>query len=447
MEAGFVKGLLMSKILQIDTSVYRSVVIGDPCDIPSIESVAFAINTTDKGFLAPRLTTAQISAITAPQIGLLVFDLDETVFKFYDGADWVAVGTGAGTGMRGPTGPAGPQGIQGATGPTGPAGPVGADSTVPGPTGPIGYDGDIGPTGPTGPIGGIGPTGPVGPAGNIGPTGSASTVPGPTGPTGPQGLSITGPTGPTGADSTVPGPIGPQGIQGIEGPTGPAGRDGRDGRDGLQGIQGVQGPQGEIGLTGPTGPQGIAGPTGPAGSGGGTTYLLYAENGSPTNPPTAGGSRAIALGDGAISNLHGGITQSAGNFSHTGDAQTGSYIARGITTNDNFNEIFLNGTSDKLLLGTEISMAFSITFIARRTDAANEGAVYELRGGIDRGATVLSTRLIGNVNKTVISEDSPPWDVLAEADTYTGALRLKVKGENGKTIRWVAHIRTVEVMN
>ena len=79
--------------------------------------------------------------------------------------------------------------------------------------------------------------------------------------------------------------------------------------------------------------------------------------------------------------------------------------------------------------------------------ADGEGAVYELRGGIDRGATVLSTRLIGNVNKTVISEDSPPWDVLAEADNYTGALRLKVKGESGKTVRWVAHIRTVEVMN
>jgi hypothetical protein len=156
---------------------------------------------------------------------------------------------------------------------------------------------------------------------------------------------------------------------------------------------------------------------------------------------------AVALGDGAVANAHGVVMHAAGAFAQPGDAQVGSYVARIITTTDAMTEMFLDGVSDKLLLGTNISMAFSITFIARRTDADGEGAVYELRGGIDRGATVLSTRLIGNVNKIVISEDSPPWDVLAEADTYTGALCLKVKGESGKTIRWVAHIRTVEVTN
>lgn len=377
----------MSKILHIDTSAYRAVVVGDPCQPPTPSSVAFAINVTDKGFLAPRLTTPQINAIADPITGLLVFDIDELLFKFYDGIDWIAVGVGGGSGGRGPTGP-------------------------------------------------TGPIGPIGPDGIQGPTGPESTVPGPTGPT--------GETGPAG------GPTGPQGNDGPTGPIGPNGLDGRDGRDGLQGIQGPAGADGRDGRDGPTGPAGIQGPTGPigpTGAGGGTTLVLYAENGTPVSAPIASGAVAIALGDGALAQAHGALMHSAGTFSNPGDSQVGSYIARAITTDGNFSELYLDGASDKLLLGTNISLAFSITIIARRTDADGEGAVYEMRGGIDRSSTVLSTRLIGGVNKMIISEDSPPWDVLAEADTYTGALRLKVKGESGKTIRWVAHIRTVEVTN
>ncbi len=174
---------------------------------------------------------------------------------------------------------------------------------------------------------------------------------------------------------------------------------------------------------------------------------LYAENGTPTDSPSAAGSVSIALGDGSLANSHGAITQAAGKFTNSGDAQVGSYVMRGITSNGTLTEIFLDGSSDKLLINSDTSMAFSITFIARRTDASGEGAVYELRGGIDKASTAGSTRMISGVNKTTISEDSPAWDVQVDADTFLGALRLRVQGETGKTIRWVAHIRTVEVMN
>ena len=258
--------------------------------------------------------------------------------------------------------------------------------------------------------------------GEVGPTGATGLI----GPTGLQGIQ--GEIGPTG-------PIGLQGPTGETGPTGPTGPYGRDGRDGL------------TGLTGETGPTGPTGPAGPPGTGGVGSLLLYHENGTPVNAPSAQGAMSIAMGDGARTLLHGGVSHSAGSFTNSGDAQAGSYVLRGITTSSNTTEIFLDGVSDKFLLSQQTSVAFTITVIARRTDSGNEGALYELRGGIDRQDTVLSTRIIGRINKTVIAEDSPLWDVVVDADTFFGALRVKVKGEDGKTIRWVAHIRTVEVTN
>ena len=102
---------MAGKILNIGLE-YRAVVIGDPCSPPTPDSVALAVNTTDQGFLAPRLTTSQVNAIVDPALGLLVFDTDDKQFKFYDGTSWVAVGTGSGNGAPGPTGPASPPGPQ-----------------------------------------------------------------------------------------------------------------------------------------------------------------------------------------------------------------------------------------------------------------------------------------------------------------------------------------------
>lgn len=180
--------------------------------------------------------------------------------------------------------------------------------------------------------------------------------------------------------------------------------------------------------------------------GGGSTLYLYNENARPVHPPIANYPVSIALGDGSVSRTHGALTYAAGAFSHPGDAQIGTYIARGITTNGGPTEIYLDSVSKQLLIPQQTSISYTINIIARRTDSfSNEGAVYEVRGGIDRSSTLVSTRMIGTSSKITISEDNPVWDVNVSADTTTGALRLVVSGEYGKTIRWVAHIQTVEV--
>lgn len=173
---------------------------------------------------------------------------------------------------------------------------------------------------------------------------------------------------------------------------------------------------------------------------------FYSETGTPNITPSASVNGSIALGDGSISRLPGCLTFSGGTFSHIGDAQVGTYIARGITTDNSITEIFLDGISQKFLIPTNTAISYTINFIARRTDSfSSEGGVYEIRGGIDRLNAASSTRLIGSPSTTTVSEDNPNWGVFVAVDTTDGALKIQVKGENGKTIRWVAHIQTVEV--
>ena len=86
----------------------------------------------DKGFLVPRLTTAQRTAIFSPANGLLVYDTNFNCF-FYFTTTWVSLCQ-----LSGATGPTGPQGTNGAIGATGATGTAG----VTGSTGPGGYCGN-----------------------------------------------------------------------------------------------------------------------------------------------------------------------------------------------------------------------------------------------------------------------------------------------------------------
>jgi hypothetical protein len=178
---------------------------------------------------------------------------------------------------------------------------------------------------------------------------------------------------------------------------------------------------------------------------GNVTLSLYASNGTPAFPPQALANNSTAMGDSAVSYAAGSIMQSSGAFFSSGDAQAGSYVFRTITVNDVWKEMFLDGASQRLIIPVRATVSFTVKIIARRTDSGNEGGIYEIKGGVDKGQFNASIALIGKINKTIVSEDNPIWDVNVDADTTSGALRIWVKGETGKTIRWVAHLETVEV--
>lgn len=112
----------------------------------------------DKGFLVPRLNTAEMLAISAPSNGLLIYNTDSNCVFFYQVNVWKSFCNipQPPSGITGPTGDTGPQGVQGVTGADGPTGPQGVQGITgaDGATGPTGSQGVTGPTG----IGSICPT-------------------------------------------------------------------------------------------------------------------------------------------------------------------------------------------------------------------------------------------------------------------------------------------------
>ena len=51
------------------------------------------MRTTDKGILIPRMTTVERDAITAPAIGLMIYNNETNQYNFYNGSAWVFWGS------------------------------------------------------------------------------------------------------------------------------------------------------------------------------------------------------------------------------------------------------------------------------------------------------------------------------------------------------------------
>jgi hypothetical protein len=107
--------LFMKKILASIDIIRIAIVFVILCSVISVNAQSVAINTngnaadnsamldissSNKGLLAPRMTTAQRTAIASPANGLLVFDTDSRSFWFYSSAasTWVQLSIGGGGG-------------------------------------------------------------------------------------------------------------------------------------------------------------------------------------------------------------------------------------------------------------------------------------------------------------------------------------------------------------
>jgi hypothetical protein len=162
---------------------------------------------------------------------------------------------------------------------------------------------------------------------------------------------------------------------------------------------------------------------------------------------TATGSLAIGLQ--SLGRLPGGVVQASGRFASNGDAQAGRYMLRTNTISNTPTEMFINGTAglSRLTLPDDATWTFRITVTGHRTDLGNGHAGYTAAGVIYRGAGASSTAIQGSVQKVVLAESNPSWDINISADNINGSLKVTVTGENSKTIRWVALIETVEITN
>jgi hypothetical protein len=61
-------------------------------------SAALDVNSTSKGLLIPRMTSAQRGAIASPATGLMVYDITTNSFWYYNGSGWTNLTVAAGSG-------------------------------------------------------------------------------------------------------------------------------------------------------------------------------------------------------------------------------------------------------------------------------------------------------------------------------------------------------------
>ena len=133
----------------------------------------------------------------------------------------------------------------------------------------------------------------------------------------------------------------------------------------------------------------------------------------------------------------------------TGDAQSSLYVLRNVTTNTTPTELFLDGTAARMQVPTDSMWTFDI-LVAGRTQLLNPpdsrviSGAYHIRGVILRQGD--ATQLLSSTN-TVLHADIPAWSASAVADDTHQALIIRVVGGAGDApVRWVASVRTAEVV-
>lgn len=160
---------------------------------------------------------------------------------------------------------------------------------------------------------------------------------------------------------------------------------------------------------------------------------------------TSSGTSSVATGLRAVASMYGQKAHAAGRFAANGDAQTSQFVLRASTTDATQTEMFLDGSSARMVLSNDSTWHFDIMVVARRTDANDESATYRFTGGIDRNASAATTALLAEPSKVSV-EDTVAWDVDVTADTTNGSLRIRVTGQAAKTIQWVAFTRVVSTL-
>ena len=136
----------------------------------------------------------------------------------------------------------------------------------------------------------------------------------------------------------------------------------------------------------------------------------------------------------------------AGRFTDLGDAQQSDLIWRGVTTDATLTEIFLDGVSLRAQIPQDMTWGFHFIVVGREDDGTS--ACWKVEGAVknDAGATVV-VGLFAPI--LIVDGTGGTWGlaahVVVDADNANDALRVRVKGDTGLLIRWVAAARLVEV--
>ena len=168
------------------------------------------------------------------------------------------------------------------------------------------------------------------------------------------------------------------------------------------------------------------------------------------NNSASGNYSAILGGKGATTRGIIGANAWGYNFSTVGDAQQVSYLLGVATTTATPANLTTDqgaaGAANQIIMPNNYAYGFKGMVTAR--DTTNGWvAVWEIRGGIRRGANAASATLVGTpvIDRIAYDSVASAWTVAVVADTTNGGVQFQVTGAATTNIHWVANMTTIEV--
>jgi hypothetical protein len=162
------------------------------------------------------------------------------------------------------------------------------------------------------------------------------------------------------------------------------------------------------------------------------------------NNAAGGDYSTVGGGYFAKASRYGEAAHASGRFSQAGDAQHSIFLARNNTTNATPTELFLDGSSIRMILTPQTTWTFSIKLSAYN-DSDNTGAWWIIRGGIRRNHAN-GTSLVGSLIEENGGEGTmDTTSVSVSADDTNESLKIEVTGLASKNIRWVAVVDVSQV--
>lgn len=122
------------------------------------------------------------------------------------------------------------------------------------------------------------------------------------------------------------------------------------------------------------------------------------------------------------------------------------YVLYGTTTDATVTEIFVGGTTNsRVQVANNTTMFYTVDIVARRTDATGESAGWQLKGVADNFSGTVAD--VGDVYEVAVARDDANWEVDCLADNTDDAIVVTVTGAAGKTVKWMAVVKTMEIAN
>jgi hypothetical protein len=150
----------------------------------------------------------------------------------------------------------------------------------------------------------------------------------------------------------------------------------------------------------------------------------------------------IPGGSQAVSANYGQMAYASGGFATNGDAQTSVYVCRGTTSDATTNELFLDGLAQRMTMPTNSTWTFDVLVSGRASNGNSAG--FQILGTAENNNGV--TAFLTTPTKVLANKDIATWDANMYASGTNGALIVRVTGGAATSIRWVATVRTTEVI-